>query len=113
MSCLFGSADGVGCFLAWFEPDLMIDFWPLFPTPKVASCLKGVTTSKSLEELARRVAQVQGQLAGKEEDSETSDENELLPVPKSSRVGRHHRLRKLVDHSMCRDGRSEESILKR
>ena len=41
--------------------------------------------------------------AGKEEDSETSDESGPLPVPKSARVvsgRRHHRLRMLVDHLM-------------
>ena len=52
------------------------------PTPKVASCLKAVTMSKSLGELAREVARAQGQPAGKEEDSETSDESGPLPVPK-------------------------------
>ena len=35
----------------------------LCPTPKAVSCLKSVTMSKSLEELAREVARVQGQLA--------------------------------------------------
>ena len=51
-----------------------------------------------------------GQPAGKEEDSETSDENGSSPVPKSVCVvsGRqHHRLRMLVDNLMCRDGRSD------
>ena len=38
------------------------------PTPKVVFCLKKVTVSKILEELAREVARVQGQPAGKEED---------------------------------------------
>ena len=45
------------------------------PTPKVLSCLKNVAVSQSLEELAREFARVQGQPAGREEDSETSDEN--------------------------------------
>ena len=44
------------------------------PTPKLVSCLKTVTKSKSVEELAREVARVQGQPAGKEEDSEISAE---------------------------------------
>ena len=35
------------------------------------SCLTNVAVSKSLEELAREVARVQGQPASKEEDSET------------------------------------------
>ena len=51
--------------------------------------------------------------AGKEEDSDTSDENGPPLVPNSARVvsGRqHHCLRMLVDHLMCRDGRSEESL---
>ena len=72
--------------------------------------------SKSLEELARDVARVQGQPAGKEEDGETNDESGPLPVPKSARVvsgRRHHRLRMLIDHLMCRDRRSEESLLER
>ena len=56
------------------------------------SCQKNVAVSKSLEELAREAARVQGQPAGKGEDSETSDEN-----------GPHH--------LMCRDGRSVESLL--
>ena len=55
-------------------------------------------------------------LLAKEEDSETRDENGPLPLPKSALVvrgRRHHRLRMLVDHVMCRDGRSGESLLKR
>ena len=66
--------------------------------------------------MVREVAQVQGQAAGKEDDSDTSDENGPLPVPKSARVvsGRgHHLLRMLVGHLMCRDGMSEESLLER
>ena len=57
---------------------------------------------KSFEELAREVARVRG------EDSETSDENGPLLVPKSGRVvpgRRHRRVRMLVDHLKCRDGR--------
>ena len=72
--------------------------------------------SKILVELAREVARVQGQHAGKEEGSETSDENWQLLEPKSARVvsgRRHHHLRMLVDHLMRRDGRSEESLLER
>ena len=72
--------------------------------------------SKSLEELTREVARVRGQPAGKEEDRKTSNENGPLLVPKCARVvfgRRHHRLRVLVDHWMCRDGRSEESLLER
>ena len=45
---------------------------------------------------------MQGQPAGKEEDSETSDESGPPPVPKSAWVvsGRqHHRLRMLVDQA--------------
>ena len=54
--------------------------------------------------------------AGKGEDSETNDENGPLPVPKFARMvsrRRYHRLHILVDHRMCRDGRSEELLLKR
>ena len=47
------------------------------PTVKVVSCLKTLTISKRLEELAREVARVPGQPAGKEEDSETSHESFL------------------------------------
>ena len=86
------------------------------PTPKLVSCLKDVSVSKNLEDLAREVVWLQGQPVGKKEDSETIDENGPLFVPKSARVvsGRqHHRLRMLVDHLMCRDGRSEESLLER
>ena len=57
-----------------------------------------------------------GQPAGKEEDSESSDENEPLPVLMSARVvsaRQHHRLRILVDHLMRRDGKLAESLLKR
>ena len=55
--------------------------------------LPDITISKSLKDLAREVARVQGQPAGKEEGSGTSDENErkcladhltrgtALPVP--------------------------------
>ena len=54
------------------------------PTPKVVSGLKTETISKSLEELARVVARVQGQLAGKDKDSETIDEACLVgPVEKT------------------------------
>ena len=70
------------------------------------SCLKTATISKSLEELARVVARVQGQLAGKDKDSETIDESGPLLVPKSARVvsqRRNHPLRMLVAHLMCRD----------
>ena len=77
-------------------------------TVKVAFCMKIVTMSLSLEEL-----RAQGQQAGKQEDSEISDESGPLLVSKSVRVvsgRRHHRLRMLVEHSMCRDGRSEESL---
>ena len=49
----------------------------------MVSCLKNVAVSKSLEELSREVSRVQSQLVGKEEDSEISDENGPLPVPKS------------------------------
>ena len=85
-----------------------------YPTPQVESCLKNVAVSKGLEELAREAARVQGQAAGKEEDSETSDENVPPLVPKSAWVvsgRRHHRVRVPVDHSMCRGGSSEESLL--
>ena len=54
--------------------------------------------------------------AGKEEDRETSDESGPLPLPKFARVvsgRRQHRLHMHVDHLMCRDGRSEESLLER
>ena len=86
------------------------------PTPKLISRLKHVAASKSLVELTRDGARVQGQPAGKEEDSETSDEIGPLPVPKPSQVvsgRRRHRLRLLVNHFMCRDGRSKESVLER
>ena len=86
------------------------------PTPTVGSCLKRATNFKSRVELARGVARVHGQPAGKEVDSDTSDENVPLLVPKSAQIvpGRqHHRLRNLVDHLMCLDGRSEESLLER
>ena len=81
-------------------------------TPKVASCLKGVTMTKGLEDQAREVARVEGQPAGTEEDIETIDENWPEHVPKSARCvsGRqYHRLRMQVDHLLCRDGRSEKS----
>ena len=76
-------------------------------TPTVASCLKSVTNFKSREVLAREVARVQCQPAGKGEDKDTSDESEAPLVPMSAQVvsgRRHHRLRNLVDHLMCRDG---------
>ena len=42
---------------------------------------KSFTNSKVFEKLAQVVAQLRSQLAGKEEDSDTSDVNEPLPVP--------------------------------
>ena len=54
-----------------------------------------MAASQSLVELAREVARVRSWFAGKEEDSEASDENGPLPVPKSAPVvsgRRHHRL---------------------
>ena len=59
------------------------------------------------------VARVQGQLAGTEDDSDTSDENVPLPVLKSAQVisgWRHHRLRNQVNRLMCRDGKLEDSL---
>ena len=72
--------------------------------------------SVSLEELAGEVKRVQGQSAGKKEDDGTSDESEPLLVPTSAPMvsgRRHHRLRMLIDHLMCRDGKLEESLLER
>ena len=87
------------------------------PTPKVASFLKNVTMSESLEELAREVGEFKASPLAKKKDSETSDESGPLPAPKSARVDsgrRHHRLPISVDHlMMCRNGRSEESLLER
>ena len=64
--------------------------------------MKNVAVSKSLEELAREVARVQCQPAGKEVDSETSNEGgPRLPLPKSAQImskRRHHRLCMLVDY---------------
>ena len=98
---------------ATFESGSLPEICAPVPTPKLASCLK-VSVSKSFVELAREVARLQGEPAGKEEDSETSDESGRLLVPESARVvcGRlHSGLRLLVDHLMCRDGFSEESLL--
>ena len=50
------------------------------PTPAVEACLKSVANSKSCEMLARVVARDRGQPAGKEEGSETSDDNGPLPI---------------------------------
>ena len=78
--------------------------------------MKGVTNSKGLEKLAREDARVQGQRAGKEEDSETSNENGPLLAPKSAWFLDDDTTAcacMLVDHLMCRDGRSEESLLER
>ena len=64
-----------------------------------------VKESKSLH---AKLREYKASPLAREGDSETSDENGPLPVPKSERVvsGRqHHRLRMLVDHMMCRDGR--------
>ena len=73
----------------------------------------GIPTKEcGLEELTRKVARVEGQTAGKEEESETSDENGPVHVAKPAQVvsGRRH-LRLLVHHLMCRVGRSEEPIM--
>ena len=83
------------------------------PTPTLAFCWT-IVNAKSRVKLARAVARVQGQPAGREEDSDTSDENEALPVPKSAQVvsGRRRlRQRSLANHRLCRDGRFEESLM--
>ena len=75
--------------------------------------MKNVTVSKSLEE--REVARAQGQPAGKEEGSESSDESGPLPLPKYARVVpgcRLHRLRIPICHMTCRDGKLEKLLLK-
>ena len=60
-----------------------------------------MTVSKSLEELAREVARVQGQPAGTKDGSESSHERGPLPVAKSARVvsGRLHDLFVHTDRS--------------
>ena len=73
----------------------------------------GVQASRSWH---AKLLELQGQPAGKEEGSESRDENVPLPVPKSTRVvsgRRHHRLRMLVDHSMCRNEKFEKLLLER
>ena len=45
-----------------------------------------------------------------------TDESGPMPVPKSSPVVsgcRHHRLRMLIDHLMCRDGKLKELLQER
>ena len=77
------------------------------PTPDVGSCLMNVAATKSLIKLAREFARVQGQNAGRDEDDGSNDVSGPPPVSKSVRVvrgRRHHPLRILLDHSMCRDG---------
>ena len=77
--------------------------------PKLVSCLRSEAVSENLEELAREVARVPGQACGKEEDSETSDDNGPTTYAEVHTVGvwtTIHRLRMLVDHLMCRDRRS-------
>ena len=75
-----------------------------------------VARPQSLKELAREVARVQGQPAGKEEDSGTSDESGPRLVPNSARIvsgRRHHRLCMLDGHLMRRHGKSKKSRLER
>ena len=65
-------------------------------------------------ELARVLVRAQGQPAGTEEGSESSDESGSLPVPNSARVvpgRRQHRLRIPTYHMMCRDGKLEKLLL--
>ena len=74
----------------------------------------GVTASRNLGQLARVIVRAQGQPAGKEEGSESSDESGSLPEPKSARVvpgRRQHRLRIPTYHMMCRDGTLEKLLL--
>ena len=51
------------------------------PDASCGALSESFTNSKGLKKLAQVVAQLRGQLAGKEEDSDTSDVNEPLPVP--------------------------------
>ena len=56
-------------------------------TVKAAYCPKTVTISKSVEELAREVALVQGQSGGREEDSETDDRKRAIACANVSTGG--------------------------
>ena len=62
---------------------------------------------------ARVMAHVRGQPAGQRGGQpKPASKNEPLPVPNSARVvfgRRHHRLRILVDHQMCRDGKKKQT----
>ena len=83
---------------------------PSRPRPKT------LTISKGLEELTREDARVQRQPVGREDDSETSDESVPLPARSLARIvsgRRHYRSRTLVEHMMCRDGKSEASLFER
>ena len=51
--------------------------------------------------------------AGREEDSETSDENGPLPLPRSARAVPGQRHQRLRVHVMRRDGKSEDPLLER
>ena len=67
----------------------------------------------SILDASFKFARARGQPADKKEDSETCDENLPSPVPKSARAvpgRRPHRLRVLVYHQVCRDGKLEDSL---
>ena len=77
-------------------------------SPMPAACLKSVTNSTSLEKLAR-LRRDRGQPAGKEGDSETSDENEPSLVPKSARGGFWTTTPPPARFGRSREGKLEES----
>ena len=79
---------------------------------------------KSPEGLTRAAARVQGQPASKEEDGGSSEESGPRNLAKRKTTKPATKtchgfwtttppLRMLTDHLMCRDGRSEESLLER
>ena len=79
------------------------------PDAELVSCLKNVTMFMSPEGLAREVARVQLLLAKRRTAGPAKKAGHWSARVVSGR--RRHRLRMLIDHLMCRDGKLGKSFL--
>ena len=86
------------------------------PAPAVHQGQAPVPASVGLETLAKKISIVRGPPVGREEDSQTNDEDGALLLPASQMVvsgRRRRRLRPLVDHMMGDGSSNQDSLLER